>query len=202
MLAEIEDAILLHLTGALTLATVGYKVATIASYGGEFDEDIGQAVRAMPAVWVAYAGSGKPAPVGTSGERFRTPAMWSVMVGARNVRGERFTRQGVKVGNAIAEVGTYQMLEDVRSALLRQDFDLAIEPLTPGAVRTLYNTRLNNQALSVLSLEMHTAFVIELPRVPVDANDPDWLRLGVQYRLKPGDDITDASDVVELEAAA
>jgi len=202
MLAEIEDAILLHLAGALTPSTVGYKVAAIASYGGEFDEDLAQVVRVMPAVWVAYAGSGKPTPIGTSRERFRTPATWSVMVGARNVRGERFTRTGLKVGNAITEVGTYQMLEDVRTALLRQDFGLAIEPFTPGPVRTLFNTSLNGQALSVLSLEMHTAFVIELPRTPIDPSNPDWLRVGVEYHLKPGDDAPDASDLIHLPSAA
>lgn len=202
MLAEIEDAMLQHLAAALTPAAVGYKVASIATYGGELDDDLPQTVRKFPAIWLAFAGSGKPVPVGTQRDRWLVPATWAVMVGARNVRGEAVTRRGVRVGDTLVEVGAYQMLEDVRAALLNQDMGLEIERLAPGPVRTLYNTRLNEQAIAVFAQEWTTRYVIRQAAEPIDPSNPDWLRLGVEYRLKPGDDVTDASDLITLPSAA
>jgi hypothetical protein len=88
------------------------------------------------------------------------------------------------------------MLEDARRMLLNQDFGLAIERLTPGAVKTLYNVRMNGLAMSVFSQEWHTAFMID-PE-PTDPTAPDWLRLGINYYLQPDDGVADASDVITL----
>lgn len=198
MLAEIEDAIINHIKTTAGAAGFGYKLPTVESYGGELDDDIAQVVRKFPAVWVAFAGSGRPLAMGTHKDKWLVPCTFAVMAGARNVRGERSTRHGLKVGAQIVEVGVYQMLEDVRLMLLGQDFGLAIDRLTPGATKTLYNTKLNGQSMAVFAQEWHTKFVLTQPRVPVDATDPDWLSIALNYHLTPDDGTADASDTVTL----
>lgn len=201
MIAQIEDAIIEHLKVALTPAAVGYQVKEIDSYGGELDELLPETVRRFPAVWITYAGSDRPKAMSTKRDTWLMPAKFAVMTAARSVRGERFTRHNLAPGGVIAEVGAYQILADARLALINQDFGIAIERLAPGATRTLYNTRLNNQALAVFAQEWNTAFVVAAPAQPIDPTDPDWLRLGLEYRLKPGDDITDVADTITLAAA-
>lgn len=199
MIAETEDAIINQIKSAAAATPgLGYKLPNVASYGGELDDGLAEVVRAFPAVWVTYAGSGKPRPYGTEGKKWYVPATFAVMVGARNVRGERSTRHGVKVGAQITEVGVYQMLKDIGLLLINQDFGLAISRLVPGATKTLYNTKLNGQALAVFAREFHTGFIEAQPRVPINVTDPDWLRLGINYYLAPDDGKADASDTVTL----
>lgn len=199
MISQIEDAIIAHIKAAAAAAPgLGYKLPIVASYGGELDDDLASVVRSFPAVWVTYAGSGKPRPYSTHRGKWIVPCAFAVMVGARNVRGERSTRHGLTVGGVIKEVGAYQMLKDIGLLLINQDFGLAIKNLVPGATKTLYNTKLNGQALAVFAREWHTEFVEEQPRVPIDLSDPDWLRLGINYHLAPDDGKADASDTVTL----
>lgn len=199
MIAQIEDAIINHIKAAASaMPGLGYKLPNVASYGGELDDDIAQVVRSFPAVWVAYAGGGKPRPYSTERNKWVVPATFAVMVGTRNVRGERATRHGLKVGGVIKEVGAYQMLNDIGLLLVNQDFGLAIKNLVPGATKTLYNTKLNGQALAVFAREWHTEFIEAQPRMPIDPTDPMWLKMGINYYLKPGDDIADASDLTTL----
>lgn len=183
MISQIETAII---TAVKTAAGMSY-LKSIDSYGGQFDEDIAEVIRSYPAVWVSYAGGQKPKPLGV--DKWLVPATFVTFVAARNVRNERATRSG-----AAGEVGTYQILSDLRTLLMRQDFGLAIDHLQPGAVRTLYNTRIRGQALSVFSQEWSTSFVEKLA-TPAEV---DWLKLGLNYTLKPGDDVADASDLVTL----
>lgn len=199
MIATIEDAIIAHIKAAASATPgLGYKLPNVASYGGELDDDLAQVVRSFPAVWVTYAGSGKPRPYSTARGKWIVPCTYAVMVGSRNVRGERSTRHGLTVGGVIKEVGAYQMLHDLGLLLLNQDFGLAIKNLVPGATKTLYNTKLNGQALAVFAREWHTEFVEEQPRVPIDPTDPMWLKLGINYYLAPDDGKADASDTVTL----
>ena len=199
MISAIEDAIIARIKAAATATPgLGYRLPTVASYGGELDDDLANVVRSFPAVWVAYAGGGKPVKTNTAGTKWKTPATFAVMVGARNVRGERATRQGVKVAGEIKEVGVYQMLSDISLMLISQDMGLAITPLIPGAIKTLFNTRLNGQAMAVFAREWHTAFIETQPRVPIDPSDPMWLKLGINYYLQPGDAVADAADLTTL----
>jgi len=196
MITEIEDAILARI-GTANDGRLGYKFASLATYGGEFDEDINQVIRRLPGLWVVYAGGGKPVPYGTQKARWKMPATFAVLVGARSVRGEGFSRRGLDdATGAVIEVGAYRMLEDARRMLLSQDFGLKIERFSPGAVKTLYNVRMNGMAMSVFSQEWHTAFMID-PE-PTDPAASDWLRLGINYYLQPDDGVADASDLVTL----
>ena len=199
MIAEIEDAIIARIeTAAAATPGLGYKLPTVESYGGELDGDLAAVVRKFPAVWVTFAGCRASVKANTQGNKWRTPATFVTMCGARNVRGERATRKGLTVGGVIKEVGVYQILQDVSLLLAGSDLGLSITRLKPGAIRTLYNTKLNNQALAVFAREWHCEFIETQPREPIDPTDPMWLTAGINYYLKPGDGVADASDDLTL----
>lgn len=199
MIAAIEDAMIARIVAAASATPgLGYKLPTVESYGGEFDGDLAAVVRKFPAVWVTFAGCRASTRTNTQGNKWRTPATFVTMCGSRNVRGERSTRQGLTVGGVIKEVGVYQILKDVGLLLAGSDLGLAITPLKPGAIRTLYNTKLNGQGLAVFAREWHCEFIETQPREPIDPTDPMWLKLGINYYLKPGDNVADASDTLTL----
>jgi len=199
VISQIEDAIIARITAANTATPgLGYKLSGVTSYGGELDDDLARVVRTFPAVWVAFAGAGKPKAVAASRDKWLLPATFAVMVAARNVRGERDTRHGLSVNGVIKEVGAYQMLQDISLLLINTDLGLPIAYLKPGAIRTLYNTKLNGQGMAVFVREWHTEYVETQPRTPIDPTDPMWLKMGINYYLMPGDDVADASDLTTL----
>ncbi len=186
--AQIEDAVIARVQAAVASGSLGYALAEVASYGGQFDDEVfWTQVRRFPAVWTTVAGEKVQR---LTAKKYLCEPTLSVMAGTRNVRGERQTRHGT-----VSSPGSYQILDDVRQLLAGQDFDLAIKPLSPGAVRTLYNTHLGAEAVSVLVIEFSTQYVFT---VPEEAEDTDWLRLGLNYYLKPGDEVVDATDVITL----
>lgn len=184
MIAAIETAIIARIKAAAGLA----YLREVDSYGGQFDDETFDVIRVLPAVWITFAGSARPEQKGTG--KFLTPATFAVMCCARSVRSERTTRHDGPGG----EVGVYTILRDVRNLLIMQDLGLEIDHLRPGAVRTLYNTRLRAGGLAVFAQEWHTKYVDEVP----DEAAVDLLRVSLNYALKPGDDQPDASDLVQL----
>lgn len=187
--AAIEDAVIALIKAASDSNALGYRLAQVASYGGEFDDEtFFTAVRKFPAVWVTVGGS-KPRPL--SAHKVQLAPVIVVMVGARNVRGERHTRHG-----SVTEPGSYQLLEDVRALLLGRDLGLAIGRLRMGADRTLFNTRLGKEGRSVLAAEFHTEHTYTLPDPLTDGGALEGIDL--RYYLKPGDEVQDAADVVAL----
>lgn len=189
--AQIEDAVIAAISAASTSNALGYKILSLGSYGGEFDDEtFFTQFRKFPAVWVTVAGS-KPQRI--SAKKWKLFPTVVVMVGTRNVRGERQTRHG-----AVGEVGSYQLLDDVRNLLIGRELGLPISPLAVGADRTLYNTRMGNEGRSVLSAEFPTSFIYTAP--DLDANAGNYTTLDLNYYLKPGDDVIDATDVIPLAA--
>lgn len=188
--AAIEDAIMARLRAASDSGALGYRLAEIASYGGEFDDELFfTQVRRFPAVWVTIGGSKKKTGLG---RKTIFTATIAVMVGTRTVRGERATRHGT-----VTEPGSYQLLDDVRRLLTGQDFGLTIAALRPGADRTLFNVRQGKEARSVLAVEFETDYIFT--QDDQDAGTAgDLLRVGLHYYLKPGDDVEDASDAISL----
>lgn len=179
MLALIETAII----NLVKAAPLPYQLATVASYGGELDDDLAVVVRSFPAVWVTFSGSAKPERTGS--RTWRVPCTFSVLCGVRSPRDEQATRHSLKVAGQIREVGVYQMLLDVRNLLLNSDLGLSIAPLTPGAVRTLYNTKLRAEALAVFAQEWHTYFVLHQdapPALPAGMLNA----IGMTYLGEPG----------------
>ncbi|MDX8385357.1 MAG: DUF1834 family protein [Gallionella sp.] len=198
MIAATEDAMIAHIKGAASATPgLGYKLKQVTSYGGELDDGLDKVIRSFPSVWVTYNGGGKPRAISTQKNKWIMPATFSVMVGSRNVRGERATRQGSQTPGALKEVGAYQILADISLLLAGQDFGLSIKRLQPGAIKTLYNTKLRGQGLAVFAREFHTEYV-ELQREPIDLSDPMWLRMGLNYYLSPNDDTPDSADELTL----
>jgi phage gp37-like protein len=178
---------------------------TLATYGGELDEGLGESVRQFPAVWVAFKGEGEGQPVNTARSVYRVPATWVVFVAARNLRNEAATRKGDRV-----RVGTYQMLADVRALLAGQDLGLEMDALLPGRVQSMVNARLQGQGVSVYAMEWHTKYDYRAfergtgqPTAGADGQPtaplPVLSRIGVNYYLTPGDDVADAVDLLTLQ---
>lgn len=146
-----EDAIIERLRRGM-----GSMVRQIGSYGGELDDDLGIAIGNFPAAWVTFGGITKTEPTGTSRQKFKATGQFVVMVGDRNVRCEDAGRRG---GAGPNEIGSYSLVYAVRRLLSGQDLDLPIDPLLPGRVRTLFNTRARDGAFSVFACEFQTAWI-------------------------------------------
>lgn len=188
--ADIEDAIIARVQAAQTAGALGYRLAHIGSYGGEFDDDtFWTQFRSFPAVWVTIGGE----TVERLGRRARRATVrGAVMVGARSARGERFARRGVQ-----GEPGSYQILDDVRQLVTGAGLVAECEAFEPGRVTTLYNTRVGRDGLSVLALEISTRYDFEVPEpAPAPDDAPDITEIALKYRLQPGDTVDDARDLV------
>jgi phage gp37-like protein len=175
IITAVENAIVARLAKGL-----GRMVTSVETYGGEFDDEgLADVVRRFPAAWVTFGGIPRTVPVGTSRDRWKPEGTFIVMVGTRSVRSEAASRHG---GPLATEIGTNLLIWGVRRLLTQQDLGLPIRELVPGAVKTLFNTRLQRDAFSVYALEFHTAWIesaLEPGAFPqpvdpstVDANDP------------------------------
>lgn len=182
-LDEIEEGI-----KSLIKAAAGMQyLKSVATYGGELDDDLKKVLRSYPAVWIVYAGSGKPKKVAAG--KWKTTATFVLMVAARNVKNEASTRKG-----SSGEVGSYQIIQDAGALLLNQDLGLEIARFEPGAIRTLYNTKIGADGLSVLSQQWTTAYMQHAPT----EDDVALVGMNIKYYLKPGDDVEDLTQVLEL----
>jgi hypothetical protein len=85
----------------------------------------------------------------------------------------------------------------VHKLLQGSDFGLPVLRFEPGAMRVLVNARQRGHGIAAYSQEWHTAWIEQRPP-EVGA---EWLKLGLSYYLKPGDDTADAADLVTLQAA-
>lgn len=170
MIAAIENGMLARLQAAVDGGTLGYH-PTLASYGGEFDEDINYVVRKFPAIWVAFAGEDI---VEVDNTRFEARPTFSVLVGARSVRNEQTSRHG-----AAGSVGTYQMIADVKGLFTNQRLDLDIDPLKLMRTRSLFNGRVSAERMSVFAVEFRTRYIVDLPDPAASLTDfstfhADW----------------------------
>lgn len=151
MIGLIENAIIARLKAASDTGLLGYKLRTIESYGGQFaDEERLNKLIQYPAAYVVFLGD-KPA--GEIGYADQLGATFAVIVAARNVRNEAATRHGDG-----GEVGTYQMIKDVRGLLKRQDFGLDIGGLTLGPARSLFSGTIETHRVSVFAVEFATTY--------------------------------------------
>ncbi|EGL4350585.1 DUF1834 family protein [Salmonella enterica] len=213
MIALTEEAIIARLTQGL-----GDMVDSVTSYGGEFEgDDPGRVVASLPAVWVTSGGVTRSVAMSTTRRKWKVTGRFVVLVGDYNVRSEQASRTG---GERDDEPGTYRLTYAVRRLLAGQDLGLAISPLRPGAVRTLFSRRLADNAISVLACEFDAdwiAHTLENGRWPEEERDstqadhlftlhngrrdepvPDLVRVDIRYN-PPGTGETDTpADRVEL----
>ncbi|ECB7413362.1 DUF1834 family protein [Salmonella enterica subsp. enterica serovar Typhimurium] len=174
MIGVTEEAIIARLTQGL-----GDMVCGVTSYGGEFDgDDPGRVVTSLPAVWVTFGGVTRSVALNTRRNKWKVTGRFVVLVGDYNVRSEQASRAG---GERDDEPGTYRLAYAVRRLLAGQDLGLAISPLRPGVVRTLFSRQLADNALSVLACEFDADWIeraLENGRWPeeeTDSTNPDHL---------------------------
>ncbi len=151
MISVIEEAI----KAQINAANLPY-LRSLSTYGGQLDGNFAEVIRQLPGVWIFFKSEGPGAAMNTTRRQWKIPATFAVIVAARNVRNEAAARHGDAL-----QIGTYQMLADLRALLLQQTFGLPIEPLKPGLTRTLFNVRLQAQAMSGFSQEWQTAYTVE-----------------------------------------
>jgi len=104
----------------------------------------------------------------------------------------------IMVGGVIKEVGAYQILKDVSMLLAGNDLGLQITRLQPGAIRTLYNTKLRNSGLAVFSREWHCEFIETQPREQIDPSSGDFLKVGISFYLPQDTSMDTPLDSVEV----
>lgn len=174
-------------------------IREIKTYGGEFDDGLTAIIKAFPAIWVVFEGSGTPKKINHNKTEY--PLKFVVLVGARSVRNEQARRQGA--GN---DIGTYEMLDRVQQLLIGNDLSSAgvtgLAPLELGRTKTIFNTKTASQSISVLSQEFTTQYTItasDRDREEADDSIGEIHRINVDYFFEPGDDVVDASDLVELK---
>lgn len=179
-------------------------IATIESYGGEFDEkNFADAIRRFPAVWTTFQGSGKP--IQLSASKFRVPLVFVVLVGARSIRNEKAARNGVKEDGELIRVGTFQLLQDVQLALLNNDLKAhgvcGITPFEIGKIDKIYDFRTQDAAISIFAQQWHTTCTVKknIAERDLDAPEADWMqKVNVDYFFKEGDDVADSNDLIQL----
>ncbi|TNI12702.1 phage protein Gp37 [Aeromonas veronii] len=212
MITDIETALVARLSQGL-----GQMTLDVTTYAGELDDDPGKIVRRLPGVWVTFGGIVKTERYSTSRQKRVVTGRFVVVVGDYNTRDEQSTRHG---GVHLDEVGTNLMVESVRRLITGQDLGLKIDYFEPGRVRTLFNTAVEEKALSVFACEFDTKWVElalengQWPERTDDPNaldaafnryrgvlsdpDPELLRIGMRYHQPGTDPQDDQTDLVEL----
>lgn len=214
----------MHPIAAIELAIIdrlkrgmGRMVRDVCSYGGELDGDVAEVIRALPCAWVTFGGVLKTAPYSTSRSKYKADGRFVVIVGDRAIRSDHASRHG---GARPDEVGTYPLLYAVRYLLSNQDLGLKVSALQPGRIRTLFNTKLNDQALSVFACEFDVSWLEETlpnntwPAPQSEADDaqlfakysgelgipdPDWLTTHLGYDLTNTAVSPDVESVIQHE---
>lgn len=110
--------------------------------------------------------------------------VWVDMVFS-HVGGTKERRQGVSA-----------ILEGVLMHLFLEDLGLSIEPLKPALWKNTTPDELRETGQIVFSLRLQTSYTIS--RSNNDEAADELLRIGLNYYLQPGDDQSDATDLVTL----
>ncbi|WP_448761474.1 phage protein Gp37 [Acinetobacter tandoii] len=180
-------------------------IASIETYGGEFDAGLSDVVRRFPAIWTTFGGAGKAIQV--SARKFKRPLTFVTLVGAKSLRNEEATRHNIEDDNGQHfSVGTFQLLSDVERALLNNNLKrfgvLGVDPFELGKLEKVYDTKTKEAAISVFAQHWHTNFTVTKSAADwdVDADDAEWMQaVNINYFFKPQDDMKDSSDLVQLD---
>lgn len=127
LIGDIEDGILT----TLQASAMGSYCQQFETWGGSVEELIAKRTLRTPACYAAFAGGDLE---DTTGGGQDTTAVFSVIVFARNLRGEAAARRG---GPGATEVGAYEMIEHARAALHKSDLGLSIDRARVVRIRLL-----------------------------------------------------------------
>ncbi len=168
------------------------KLAACESYAGNLDDQAWTWIRAVPAVWVKFVGAERK----RSGPRkMLVDGTFMVACACRNLA----TQPSARLGDA-AEVGVYDLLEENQQALWNSTLGLPVQPLTPGKTQQMLDgIAPNGEPMAVYAQEF-TVQWMELQPEPGAVPAGELRSVYLNYFLKPGDALVDASDVVTTVA--
>lgn len=145
----IEKAIIQRIQNAVNQGVLGYNIPIIASYAGEGDDDIPHLLKTRsPAVWVAYSGED-----GQTDNSKDVNAYFSLIIYVRNNRSENAGREG-----SLNHAGAYQLINDLKKLLIKQDLGLPIEPFTFIEAKPIINSRLEKYYTTMFGLRFKTLY--------------------------------------------
>ncbi len=125
---------------------------------------------------------GKDTPIGRAA--FRTDVVVNVLLSFADAGGEEARRDGIN-----------PLVQGIRRALARKRLELDITDILPRGWEDVTTEELWEQNRIAYNIEFDTSFSwrCEDPGETV----PDLLTIGIDYFLKPGDDIADAGDIIQ-----
>lgn len=190
-IAQIEAAMVARLTAAVRAS--GQLKAE--SYGGQLDDDLFAWARVLPAVWVTFDAVTEFKRTGR--RTFKVKGAFEVLSAQRHlVQDVRRLNDDTKG----REVGAYELVEQNKLILVNQDLGLAIQPFTPGAIRSVMKGMVNRDAITVLAQTFNTEWMEEYEE-PAAVPEGYLETVAVDYLLKPGDNTADSSDVITTRIA-
>lgn len=93
--------------------------------------------------------------------------------------------------------GVYPIMEAALGCLVLQTFGLSIDALVPKRIDNITDGKEADEGKVVFQLELETGFTVEKM---TDETLGDLLEIGLNYYLKPGDDESDATDIIRIDA--
>lgn len=181
---QIEEAMVAALISAM-------PDVQVESYAGQLDDEQANWIRTLPAIWITFERTTDVRRVGR--RRLRSTARFQVMAAQRALTNEPAGRLG-----AHGELGVYELLDlHVKRVLLDSNLGLAIEPLVPAGTAMVLQGYFERDAVAVMSSAWITKYIDEVDE-PDAETAGDLHTIDLNYALKPGDDVADASDVVTL----
>lgn len=156
MIGTIEQAMIDHATAVSAGGDLGYALNQVDTYAGQFDEDVSEIAKDFPLVFFAWSGEwGPPESIGQNAWQYKP--VFAAIAGVKSLRNEKDSRHG----GAPGEVGSYQMITDLRAMFNGRNLGLDIRPFEPGQARSLFNRRVHDLKVSVLVAEFRTEYVGE-----------------------------------------
>lgn len=140
-ITQIEDAIIATLKASM-MNTYCKKIDSYQIEGGDLEEQIRIFAGQLPCVLVIYSGTSEF--IHSMSGVQDMPMTFSILACAQSLRGGGQVRK--------AAVGTYQMIDDLRSILTNNNCGIDIEPFLPGSVKGEINTKV----FSAYSMEFKT----------------------------------------------
>lgn len=172
MLKEIEEAIVARLTEKITVP----KNVRIDEAHSDFALN-------LPGIDVIIGGGS----FARTAQKYKLNCSVFVIVTFQNLKSVKDRRHGV-----------YPILLAILASLILQDFNLKIDALAPKRLDNITEKDEADDGKIVFQLEFETGFIIEKIS---DEILVDLLSVGLNYYLKPGDDVADATDIVEFTRA-
>ncbi len=189
MVRQIELAITARLAQLMVPAGV-----TVESYGAQLDDETFAFVRTLPAQWVTFDAITN---VKKTGRRtYIYTANFEVLSAQRHLADNA---RRLNDASQDQDMGAYELIERAKLALAGQKLGLCIQPMEPGAVRSVMKGMASRDAIAIYAQQFSTSWMEtleSLDALPPGQAEGELITVGLNYLIKPGDDATDTSDIV------